>query len=67
MVKPVVVVVFPIKLIIVSIETKGFPLQLIEIKLNILCSILFHLLVPGGKWHTRIIRPAAKVAILVKM
>ena len=37
----------------------GSPRQLEEIKENSRCSTLFHLLVPGGKWHTRIDRPVA--------
>lgn len=44
--------VAPIKLTIACNETSGFPRQFMLIKENILCSILFHLLVPGGKWHT---------------
>ena len=28
-------------------------------KLNRRCSILFHLLVPGGKWQTMIFRPVS--------
>ena len=30
----------------------GLPRQFIEIAEKSRCSILFHLLVPGGKWHT---------------
>src|SRR2546423_15531081 len=30
----------------------GFPRQLSVIKENSRCSILFHLLVPGGRWQT---------------
>ena len=30
----------------------GFPRQLSVIKENRRCSILFHLLVPGGRWQT---------------
>ena len=33
------------------------PRQFIEIWENRRCSILFHLLVPGGRWHTVISRP----------
>ena len=36
---------------------RGLPRQLVEMKLNRRCSILFHLLVPGGKWQTAICRP----------
>src|SRR5260370_4474031 len=31
---------------------KGLPRQLMLMKEKSRCSILFHLLVPGGKWHT---------------
>jgi hypothetical protein len=44
-----VVVVAPIKFIITDNETNGLALQFFEIKANNRCSILFHLLVPGGK------------------
>ena len=33
-------------------RTSGLPRQFCEMKLNRRCSILFHLLVPGGKWQT---------------
>src|SRR5881397_4065876 len=33
--------------------TKGCPRQFCVMWQNIRCSILFHLLVPGGKWQTR--------------
>jgi hypothetical protein len=36
----------------VSNVRRGRPRQLIEMKENNLCSTLFHLLVPGGKWLT---------------
>ena len=35
------------------------PRQFMEIKLNMRCSILFHLLVPGGKCMTEIARPVS--------
>src|ERR1700677_4122818 len=38
---------------------KGLPRQLIEMWENKRCSILFHLLVPGGRWHTVIARPVS--------
>jgi len=50
------VVVAAIRLMIVWRETSGLPRQLMLMKLNRRCSILFHLLVPGGKWQTRIAR-----------
>jgi hypothetical protein len=42
----------------------GRPRQFIEMWENRRCSILFHLLVPGGRWQTVIRRPvwAARVA-----
>jgi hypothetical protein len=39
------------------VETSGRPRQLAEMWLNSRCSILFHLEVPGGKWHTVTCRP----------
>ena len=44
---------------ITSRLSSGLPRQLRLTKLNMRCSILFHLLVPGGKWQTRIFRPVA--------
>jgi hypothetical protein len=35
----------------------GLALQLIDVKLNGRCSILFHLLVAAGVWHTGITQP----------
>ena len=35
----------------------GFPRQFIAMWLKRRCSILFHLLVPGGKWHTTMDSP----------
>ena len=42
----------------------GRPRQFIEMWENRRCSILFHVLVPGGRWQTVIVRPvwAARVA-----
>src|SRR5664280_909548 len=37
----------------------GRPRQFMAIWENSRCSILFHLLVPGGKWQTVIIRPVS--------
>ena len=42
-----------------SSETSGLARQLRLMKLNRRCSILFHLLVPGGKWQTWIVRPVS--------
>ena len=49
----------PIRLMIVSKVRRGRPRQLMEMKENSRCSILFHLLVPGGKWQTVIVRPVS--------
>ena len=37
----------------------GLPLQLMVMWENSRCSILFHLEVPGGKWHTAIAKPVS--------
>ena len=57
--RPVRVVVAPIRLMIVSSEMSGLARQLRLMKLKRRCSILFHLLVPGGKWQTSISRPVS--------
>ncbi|HEX7843094.1 MAG TPA: hypothetical protein VF469_36725, partial [Kofleriaceae bacterium] len=36
----------------------GRPRQLMEMNENSRCSTLFHLLVPGGKWLTRMAMPS---------
>ena len=46
------VVVWPIKLTTTARLSRGRPRQFRVRWENIRCSILFHLLVPGGKWHT---------------
>ena len=48
-VSPVVVLVAPIRLMIVSWLVRGLPRQFLVIWENRRCSILFHLLVPGGR------------------
>ena len=48
-VSPVLVVVEPIRLMIVTRLFRGLPRQLRVIWENSRCSILFHLLVPGGR------------------
>src|SRR5688572_25639560 len=42
--------------------TRGCPRQFWVMKLKSRCSILFHLLVPGGKWHTAILRPRSSAS-----
>jgi hypothetical protein len=37
--------------------------QFIEMWENNRCSILFHLLVPGGRWHTVMVRPVAAASL----
>ena len=56
---PVEVRVFAISLTMAACVSKGWPRQFCEMKENRRCSILFHLLVPGGRWHTEIVRPLA--------
>ena len=51
------VVVLAMRLMMTSWLMRGLPRQLVEMKLNSRCSILFYLLVPGGKWQTWISRP----------
>src|SRR3954462_16020614 len=46
----------------VSWLVSGLPRQFMVIWENRRCSILFHLLVPGGKWRTVIVSPAARAA-----
>jgi hypothetical protein len=53
------VVVAPISSTITSWLGSGRPRQLAEIALNSRCSILFHLLVPGGKWQTVTVSPVS--------
>src|SRR5687767_1687087 len=55
--KPVCVRVDAIRLTTVAKLTSGLPRQFIAICENRRCSILFHLLVPGGKWQTEIDKP----------
>ena len=50
--RPVFVLVFPIKFTTTARLINGLPRQFSVIWQSIPCSILFHLLVPGGKWHT---------------
>ena len=42
-----------------SLLVNGRPRQFMVIWENSRCSILFHLEVPGGKWHTVISRPVS--------
>src|SRR5262245_33093115 len=56
---PVSVVVAAIRLTITSWLTSGRPRQFWLMNEKSRCSILFHLLVPGGKWHTEIRSPVS--------
>src|SRR5207244_4521868 len=47
------------RLMIVSREISGLPLQFIVMNENRRCSILFHFEVPGGKWHTSTSSPVS--------
>src|SRR5665647_659512 len=58
-VSPVLVVVAAIRFTITSWLTNGLPRQFWLMKEKSRCSILFHLLVPGGKWHTLISSPVS--------
>ena len=51
-VSPVAVLVAAISCTMVLKLRSGLPRQLRVIKENRRCSILFYLLVPGGRWHT---------------
>jgi hypothetical protein len=44
----------------VSRDVKGFPRQLMEMKGNSRCSLLFHLLVAGGRWQMVMARPVSE-------
>src|SRR5260221_14327806 len=43
----------------VSRDVSGLPRQLMEMEEKSRCSILFHLLVAGGKWQTVMARPVS--------
>src|SRR5262245_57859156 len=57
--RPVSVLVAAIRLTTTSWLTSGRPRQFWLMNEKSRCSILFHLLVPGGKWHTAIRRPVS--------
>src|SRR3990170_1428465 len=60
--RPVRVVVAAIRFTTVSWLTSGLPRQFWVMALKSRCSILFHLLVPGGKWHTAISIPVSSAS-----
>src|SRR3990172_1862449 len=60
--RPWAVAVREISLTIVSQSRNGSPRQFEEMKENKRCSILFHLLVPGGKWQTDRHRPVSSAS-----
>src|SRR5271157_1759000 len=57
--RPVVVVVPAMRLMMTSWLIGGLPRQFWLMNENRRCSILFHLLVPGGKWQTEISSPVS--------
>src|SRR6266540_2752770 len=57
--QPVRVVVAAMLLTMTWWLVSGRPRQLVVMWANSRCSILFHLEVPGGKWHTVISSPAS--------
>src|SRR5438270_4470702 len=57
--RPVLVVVLPIRSTTTAWLTSGRPRQFSVMWQNRRCSILFHLLVPGGKWHTLTASPSS--------
>ena len=56
---PAAVVVAEISSMIVRTLVSGRPRQFIVMNQNMRCSILFHNEVPGGYWHTVIVRPVS--------
>src|SRR5215469_18907439 len=60
---PPPIFVEPIRLTITAKEISGLPRQFLLIKANSRCSILFHLLVPGGKCNTVIPVPSPSAKI----
>ena len=54
---PLRVLVAAIRLTITARLDNGLLRQFIVMYENMRCSILFHLLVPGGKWQTLTLRP----------
>ena len=59
---PVSVRVAAIRFTIVTRLVSGRPRQLALMYENRRCSILFYLLVPGGKWQTVIVSPVASAS-----
>ena len=57
-------VIIAIKLTTASWLRSGWQRQFSLIKEKSRCSILFHLLVPGGKWHTVRWRPVSSANLL---
>src|SRR2546425_2143268 len=55
--RPVAVRVAQIRFTITARLTSGCPRQLRLMYENSRCSIVFHLLVPGGKWQVVMVRP----------
>jgi hypothetical protein len=57
---PCLVLVAPISSVTASWLVSGRPRQFMLMCANIRCSILFHLLVPGGRWQTVISSPVSR-------
>ena len=57
-----VVVVAAIRLRMTAWLTRGLPRPFWLMKANRRCSILFHLLVPGGRWQTSMVRPVSSAS-----
>ena len=55
--------VFAIRLTIVACVNNGWPRQFRLMNENKRCSILFHLLVPGGRWQTWIVNPVSQASL----
>ena len=60
---PLLDVVLPMRETIVLKQVRGRPRQFIAMWLKSRCSILFHLLVPGGRWRTRMVMPSSHASI----
>lgn len=62
-VSPVAVVVWLIRSTITWCVRRGQPRQLWVIWANSRCSILFYLLVPGGRWQTAMASPVSEASL----
>src|SRR5579864_8442981 len=60
--RPAAVVVAAIRLMMTSWLISGLPRQFWLMNENSRCSILFHLLVPGGRWLTAMRKPVSSAS-----